>query len=100
MQPYISMVLNQLVEIINRPNTPKTLLENTGILNRLTKNNVWGLLVKVRTLASMSDTNHLSVLLFQLSPLAVWATCVLRRLLECCHSLSDLGEGCGGVTMF
>ena len=24
------MVLNNLVEIINRPNTPKTLLENTG----------------------------------------------------------------------
>uniref|UniRef100_A0A3P8QNN5 Importin N-terminal domain-containing protein n=1 Tax=Astatotilapia calliptera TaxID=8154 RepID=A0A3P8QNN5_ASTCA len=31
MQPYIAMVLNQLVEIINRPNTPKTLLENTAI---------------------------------------------------------------------
>ncbi|KAL1004896.1 hypothetical protein UPYG_G00051930 [Umbra pygmaea] len=31
MQPYVSMVLNQLVEIINRPNTPKTLLENTAI---------------------------------------------------------------------
>ncbi|XP_053555682.1 transportin-1 [Bombina bombina] len=31
MQPYIPMVLNQLVEIINRPNTPKTLLENTAI---------------------------------------------------------------------
>ncbi|TNN34907.1 Transportin-2 [Liparis tanakae] len=31
MQPYISMVLHQLVEIINRPNTPKTLLENTAI---------------------------------------------------------------------
>lgn len=31
MQPYIAMVLNQLVEIINRPNTPKTLLENTGM---------------------------------------------------------------------
>uniref|UniRef100_A0AAZ3S8M6 Transportin-1 n=1 Tax=Oncorhynchus tshawytscha TaxID=74940 RepID=A0AAZ3S8M6_ONCTS len=30
MQPYVSLVLNQLVEIINRPNTPKTLLENTG----------------------------------------------------------------------
>lgn len=30
MQPYIAMVLSQLVEIINRPNTPKTLLENTG----------------------------------------------------------------------
>ena len=24
------MVLTQLIEIINRPNTPKTLLENTG----------------------------------------------------------------------
>lgn len=30
MQPYIAMALHQLVEIINRPNTPKTLLENTG----------------------------------------------------------------------
>lgn len=32
MQPYIAMVLHQLVEIINRPNTPKTLLENTGTI--------------------------------------------------------------------
>lgn len=31
MQPYVGMVLPHLVEIINRPNTPKTLLENTGI---------------------------------------------------------------------
>ncbi|XP_075435678.1 transportin-1 [Ascaphus truei] len=31
MQPYVPMVLHQLVEIINRPNTPKTLLENTAI---------------------------------------------------------------------
>ncbi|KFO54081.1 Transportin-2, partial [Corvus brachyrhynchos] len=31
MQPYVPMVLNNLVEIINRPNTPKTLLENTAI---------------------------------------------------------------------
>ncbi|KAM9237784.1 LOW QUALITY PROTEIN: transportin-1-like [Dugong dugon] len=31
MQPYIPMVLHQLTEIINRPNTPKTLLENTAI---------------------------------------------------------------------
>uniref|UniRef100_A0A8B9ENY6 Uncharacterized protein n=1 Tax=Anser cygnoides TaxID=8845 RepID=A0A8B9ENY6_ANSCY len=31
MQPYIPMVLHQLVEIINRPSTPKTLLENTAI---------------------------------------------------------------------
>ncbi|KAJ8950269.1 hypothetical protein NQ318_021123 [Aromia moschata] len=29
-RPYISLVLNQLIEIINRQNTPKTLLENTG----------------------------------------------------------------------
>ncbi|GBP84814.1 Transportin-1 [Eumeta japonica] len=28
---YIPLVLNHLVEIINRPNTPKTLLENTAI---------------------------------------------------------------------
>ncbi|XP_071330001.1 transportin-2-like isoform X1 [Trachinotus anak] len=31
MQPYVGMVLPHLVEIINRPNTPKTLLENTAI---------------------------------------------------------------------
>lgn len=31
MQPYVGLVLPHLVEIINRPNTPKTLLENTGI---------------------------------------------------------------------
>ncbi|EEC15287.1 importin beta, nuclear transport factor, putative [Ixodes scapularis] len=31
MKPYIPMVLTQLVTIINRPNTPKTLLENTVI---------------------------------------------------------------------
>ena len=29
--PYISVVLNHLIDIINRPNTPKTLLENTGM---------------------------------------------------------------------
>lgn len=31
MQPYISMVLSQLVQIINHQSTPKTLLENTAI---------------------------------------------------------------------
>ncbi|KAF5294727.1 hypothetical protein FQA39_LY00211 [Lamprigera yunnana] len=30
-QPYIPLVLSQFVDIINRPNTPKTLLENTAI---------------------------------------------------------------------
>ena len=27
---YIPLILNQLIDIINRQNTPKTLLENTG----------------------------------------------------------------------
>ncbi|XP_041357123.1 transportin-1-like [Gigantopelta aegis] len=31
MQPYVSVVLGHLVDIINRSNTPKTLLENTAI---------------------------------------------------------------------
>lgn len=30
MQPFVGMVLTQLIDIINRSNTPKTLLENTG----------------------------------------------------------------------
>lgn len=29
-KPYVGLVLPQLIDIINRPNTPKTLLENTG----------------------------------------------------------------------
>ncbi|XP_058802239.1 transportin-1 isoform X2 [Phymastichus coffea] len=29
---YIPLILNQLIDIINRPNTPKTLLENTGVV--------------------------------------------------------------------
>lgn len=31
MKTYLSLVLGQLIENINRPNTPKTLLENTAI---------------------------------------------------------------------
>ncbi|BES91280.1 IBN_N [Nesidiocoris tenuis] len=31
MKPYIPLVLNQLTVIINKPNTPKTLMENTAI---------------------------------------------------------------------
>ncbi len=30
---FIPLVLSKLIVIINRPNTPKTLLENTGKLN-------------------------------------------------------------------
>lgn len=41
MQPYVPMVLNNLVEIINRPNTPKTLLENTGEALRGSPNSSW-----------------------------------------------------------
>ena len=32
MKDYIEVVLIRLIEIINRPKTPKTLLENTGLL--------------------------------------------------------------------
>ncbi|ESP00524.1 hypothetical protein LOTGIDRAFT_112611 [Lottia gigantea] len=31
MEPYVKLVINPLIDIINRPNTPKTLLENTAI---------------------------------------------------------------------
>ena len=34
MSEYIPIVLNQLISIINRPKTPKTLLENTGKCNK------------------------------------------------------------------
>lgn len=32
-RPYIPLVLSELIVIINRPNTTKTLLENTGMFN-------------------------------------------------------------------
>lgn len=35
MKPYAPIVLPQLIVIINRPDTPKTLLENTGLSLRL-----------------------------------------------------------------
>ena len=41
MRPYVPIVLNQLIEIINRPNTPKTLLENTGKFSPVTLAPVW-----------------------------------------------------------
>lgn len=31
MRPYVNMILPHLIAIINKPNTPKTLLENTAI---------------------------------------------------------------------
>jgi hypothetical protein len=31
MSQYVALLIEQLIEIINRPNTPKTLLENTAI---------------------------------------------------------------------
>ena len=50
MQPYIPMVVGQLVEIINRPNTPKTLLENTGTCP----------VIKQSTLSLLGDTCPMS----------------------------------------
>ena len=32
MQPYIQLLLPQFIDIINRPLTPRTLLENTGAI--------------------------------------------------------------------
>lgn len=32
-RPYIPLVLSELIVIINRPNTTKTLLENTGMFD-------------------------------------------------------------------
>lgn len=31
MRPYVGLILNQLIVIINYPSTPKTLMENTAI---------------------------------------------------------------------
>ena len=36
-RPYIPLVLSQLIVIINKPNTPKTLLENTGMFDNSVK---------------------------------------------------------------
>ena len=35
MRPFVNMILPHLIAIINKPNTPKTLLENTGVLRYL-----------------------------------------------------------------
>lgn len=35
MAPYVTVILSQLVVTMNRPNTPKTLLENTGNLEKI-----------------------------------------------------------------
>jgi len=34
-KPYVPLVLSHLVVIINRANAPKTLLENTGVVERV-----------------------------------------------------------------
>lgn len=118
MQPYIAMVLSQLVEIINRPNTPKTLLENTGKLMHTYFSSflffwyILGLKIKnqstwkskcilmihpwdmsfISVIVLYSQSSKCISVLFQQSPLVVWVTCVLRKSHQCCHSLFDLGE--------
>ena len=49
MRPFVEVILNQLINIINRDNTPKTLLENTGITVAL-----------VRMLGRFSGPAHMS----------------------------------------
>lgn len=66
MQPYVGLVLPHLVEIINRPNTPKTLLENTGTYIHT------AVLGTIRWALILSPCA-------QPSPLADWAMFVLRK---------------------
>lgn len=82
MQPYVSLVLPHLVEIINRPNTPKTLLENTGMTSDLIHHLPYTQLI--------NNPNPNSCL--QPSRLVALVTSVHRKWLPCCNSSSDLGE--------
>lgn len=50
MQPYVGLVLPHLVEIINRPNTPKTLLENTGTHGSIYKHLTGSMLILIEIL--------------------------------------------------
>ncbi len=100
MQPYVGMVLPHLVEIINRPNTPKTLLENTGTHTHIHTLMVlhWISWDVFQTLASDAHIGELRWTLFLLSPcvqplrLADWATSVPRKWHHSCSNLSDHGE--------
>ncbi len=84
MQPYVSLVLPHLVEIINRPNTPKTLLENTGT----TSDRTWPFTFHTDKRSNL-NSSHFSL---QPSRLAAWVTSVHRKWLPCCNSSSDPGE--------
>lgn len=86
MQPYVGLVLSHLVEIINRPNTPKTLLENTG-----THTLVVGF-TSLRLVPSGGNRNAFTSLCTQPSQLADWAMSVRKKLHHSCNSSSDPGE--------
>lgn len=45
MTPYVNLILPALIDIINRPNTPKTLLENTGKCFQSTRGDIMVALV-------------------------------------------------------
>lgn len=103
MQPYVQMVLNNLVEIINRPNTPKTLLENTGEAGEGAQRDpqvgggFWGGgCVSICCWGPPQNPSPPS-LCPQPSPSAVWALSARRRWPPCCSNSSDPGEfGVGG----
>lgn len=85
MQPYVGLALPHLVEIINRPNTPKTLLENTGT-------HTCGRVYSLRLVPSGGNRNSFTSLCTQPSQLADWAMSVPKKLHHSCSSSSDPGE--------
>lgn len=102
MEPYVGLVLNNLVEIINRPNTPKTLLENTGMtvtVGRLYLRATLSLIMNHKTDTEQNQScgishlnNTLLSVLKQPLRLVDWDTFVLRRWHPCCLSSYVLGE--------
>lgn len=58
MQPYVGLVLPHLVEIINRPNTPKTLLENTGTHAHLYTLSVWPQVEVIEFFFHIPNSHH------------------------------------------
>lgn len=73
MQPYIPIILNQLVVTMNRQNTPKTLLENTGNLKR----------IQVNLLFHKKNIGFMWVLGWSCTIIVFVKICMLNYLLSC-----------------